>query len=213
MHKADAFVLDKEKEFRKLNDELLKGCRLTQEAISKTAGVLMNYDAQKMQEITDNNKKIGVLYAAFEVYCANAVKQREPESAAVRLLSSGLSIYAELKEISLLTVRIAESLPDLNPEIRDKYKINIAQFVKIFQNVTWNAVFSFLKQDTEFAKRTISASLELKRICHRMRGNISGTDGLSESVTDSSSSLLFIIQRVEDIAVHTVCIAQNVLCP
>ncbi len=52
----DISIMDIERELKKLNEDLLKGCRLAQEAISKTSSVLMRFDAQKIQEIIDNNK-------------------------------------------------------------------------------------------------------------------------------------------------------------
>ncbi len=57
MDMRDISIMDIERDLKKLNDDLLKSCRLTQEAISKTSSVLMRFDAQKIQEIIDNNKK------------------------------------------------------------------------------------------------------------------------------------------------------------
>ncbi|MDD5652899.1 MAG: PhoU domain-containing protein [Candidatus Omnitrophica bacterium] len=204
--------IDIEKELRKLNDELLKGCRLTQEAISKTSSVLACFDAQKIQEITDNNKKIGVHCVAFGEHFSGIIEQHKPEGVVLKLLSSGISIYVELKEISDLTIGIAKSLSNLDMGIPERYKINASQFAKIFQNITWDSVISFLKQDTELARKTILASLELKKICNRAREDLLGADRISESVTKSNSDLLFIIQCIEDIAVHTVNIAEHVAC-
>ncbi|MFA5199298.1 MAG: PhoU domain-containing protein [Candidatus Omnitrophota bacterium] len=204
--------IDMEKELRKLNDDLLKGCRLTQEAISKTSSVLMCFDAQKIQEITDNNKKIGIHCVAFGKHFSGIIEQYKPENLVLKLLSSGVGIYVELKEISGLTVGIAKSLSNLDAGIPERYKINISQFAKIFQNITWDSVISFLKQDTELARKTILASLELKKICKRAQEDLLGADRMSESATKSNVALLFIIQCIEDIAVHTVNIAQHVTC-
>lgn len=200
--------IDIEKELRKLNDDLLKGCRLTQEAISKTSSVLMCFDAQKIEVITDNNKKIGVHCVDFVGHFSGIIEQHKPEGAVLKLLSSGIGICVELKEISDLTAGIAKSLPNLDTKIPERYQINISQFAKIFQNITWDSVISFLKQDRELARKTILASLELKKICNRARRDLFETAQISESAAKSNSVLLFIIQCIEDVAMHTVNIAQ-----
>ncbi|MDD2752947.1 MAG: hypothetical protein PHN59_07415, partial [Candidatus Omnitrophica bacterium] len=46
----DILIMEMEREVKKLNDDLLKGCRLTQEVVSKTSSLLMRFDARKMQE-------------------------------------------------------------------------------------------------------------------------------------------------------------------
>ena len=204
----DISIMDIESDLKKLNDDLLKSCRLTQEAISKTSSVLMRFDAQKIQEIIDNNKKIGALCVASGEYLTNIIKQYQPEGSVLTFISSSISVNIELKQIGDLTAGIAESLLSLNTDIPERYKINISQFAKIFQNIVWDSVISFLKQDAGLAKKTILASLELRKICSRMQDDLMETNKKSETAERGESILLFVIQSVGDIAAHTVNIAE-----
>jgi len=204
----DISIMDIERDLKKLNDDLLKSCRLTQEAISKTSSVLMRFDAQKIQEIIDNNKKIGALCVASGEYLTNIIKQYQPEGSVLTFISSSISVNIELKQIGDLTAGIAESLLSLNTDIPERYKINISQFAKIFQNIVWDSVISFLKQDAGLAKKTILASLELRKICSRMQDDLMETNKKSETAERGESILLFVIQSVGDIAAHTVNIAE-----
>ncbi|MFA4934175.1 MAG: hypothetical protein WC574_07095 [Candidatus Omnitrophota bacterium] len=81
-----------EKELKKFNDDLLKSCCLTQEAISKTSGVLMFFDAQKMQETIDNNKKIGVFCNDFQEYFSGVINQHQPEGENSKFIFSGIAV-------------------------------------------------------------------------------------------------------------------------
>jgi len=204
----DISIMDIERDLKKLNDDLLKSCRLTQEAISKTSSVLMRFDAQKIQEIIDNNKKIGALCVASGEYLTNIIKQYQPEGSVLTFISSSISVNIELKQIGDLTAGIAESLLSLNTDIPERYKINISQFAKIFQNIVWDSVIAFLKQDAGLAKKTILASLELRKICSRMQDDLMETNKKSETAERGESILLFVIQSVGDIAAHTVNIAE-----
>ena len=204
----DISIMDIERDLKKLNEDLLKGCRLAQEAISKTSSVLMRFDAQKIQEIIDNNKKIGALCVASGEYLTNIIKQYQPEGSVLTFISSSISVNIELKQIGDLTAGIAESLLSLNTDIPERYKINISQFAKIFQNIVWDSVISFLKQDAGLAKKTILASLELRKICSRMQDDLMETNKKSETAERGESILLFVIQSVGDIAAHTVNIAE-----
>lgn len=204
----DISIMDIERDLKKLNDDLLKSCRLTQEAISKTSSILMRFDAQKIQEIIDNNKKIGALCVASGEYLTNIIKQYQPEGSVLKFISSSISANIELKQIGDLTAGIAESLLSLNTDIPERYKINISQFAKIFQNIVWDSVISFLKQDAGLAKKTILASLELRKICSRMQDDLMETNKKSETAERGESILLFVIQSVGDIAAHTVNIAE-----
>lgn len=208
MDMRDISIMDIERELKKLNDDLLKGCRLTQEAISKTSSVLMRFDAGKIREIIDNNKKIGALCVASGEYLTNIIKQYQPEGSVLTFISSSISVNIELKQIGDLTAGIAESLLSLNTDIPERYKINISQFAKIFQNIVWDSVISFLKQDAGLAKKTILASLQLKKICSRMQDDLIETNKKAETTERGESVLLFIIQSVGDIAAHTVNIAE-----
>jgi len=200
--------VDIEKELKKLNEDLLKGCRLTQEAISKTSSVLMRFDAQKIQEIIDNNKKIGVHCVASQEYLTDIIKQYQPEGSVLKFISSGISVNIELKQIGDLTAGIVQSLLSLNTDTPERYKINISQFAKIFQNIVWDSVISFLKQDAGLAKKTILASLELKKICSHMQDDLIEINKKAESTERGETILLFVIQSVGDIAAHTVNIAE-----
>lgn len=208
MDMRDISIMDIERELKKLNEDLLKGCRLAQEAISKTSSVLMRFDAQKIQEIIDNNKKIGALCVASQGYLTDIIKQYQPEGSVLTFISSSISVNIELKQIGDLTAGIAESLLSLNTDIPERYKINISQFAKIFQNIVWDSVISFLKQDAGLAKKTILASLELKKICSRMQEDLIETDRTAESAVRGESALLFIVQCLKDIATHATNIAE-----
>ena len=199
-----------EKELKKLNDDLLKSCRLAQEAISKTSGVLMFFDAQKIQEIIDNNKKIGAFCIGFQEYFSGVINQHQPEGENLKFISSAISVNIELKQIADLTAGIAASLLSLNTGIPDKYKINISQFAKIFQNIVWDSVISFLRNDMLLAKKTFFRSLELKKICSRMQESLLEAGKTAGSAESSESTVLFIVQCIKDIAVHTVNITQTV---
>ncbi len=198
-----------EKELKKLNDDLLKSCRLTQETISKTSGVLMFFDAQKIQEIIDNNKKIGAFCISFQEYFLAVINQHQPEDVNSKFISSGIAVNIELKQIADLAAGIAASLLSLNTGIPDKYKINISQFAKIFQNIVWDSVISFLKNDMLLAKKTFFRSLELKKICSRMQESLLEAGKTAGSAESSESTVLFVVQCVKDIAVHTVNITQT----
>jgi len=182
-----------EKELKKLNDDLLKSCRLAQESISKTSGVLMFFDAQKTQEIIDNNKKIGAFCIGFQEYFSGVIKQHQPEDENLKFISSAISVNIELKQIADLTACIAASLLSLNTGIPDKYKINISQFAKIFQNIVWDSVISFLRNDMLLAKKTFFRSLELKKICSRMQESLLEAGKTTESAESSESTVLFIV--------------------
>jgi phosphate uptake regulator len=141
---------------------------------------------------------------------ASCVKRHQTEDENSKFISSGIAVNNELKQIADLTAGIAASLLSLNTGIPDKYKINISQFAKIFQNIVWDSVMSFLRNDMLLAKKTFFRSLELKKICSRMQESLLEAGKTAGSAESSESTVLFIVQYIKDIAVHTVNITQTV---
>ncbi len=201
-------MMDIDRELKRLNEDLLKSCHLTQDVIKKTSSVLIRFDAQKIQEIIDDNKKIEALCVNSEEHLSNIIKQYQPKGSVLAFISASINVTAELKHISNLTAGIAESLLSFNTDISDRYKINISQFAIFFQNIVWDSVISFLKQDAESAKKAVTTSLALKKICSRMQDDLIAANKTAESTAKERTILLFIIQNVRDIAVHAVNIAK-----
>jgi len=201
-------MMDIDRELKRLNEDLLKSCHLTQEVIKKTSSVLIRFDDQKIREVIDNNKKIQALCVDSEEHLSNIIKQYQPEGGVLKFISAGINVNGELKQIADLTADIAESLLNFNADISDRYKINISQFTIFFQKIVWDSVLSFLKQDAELAKKTVLTSLALKKICNRMQDDLITANKTSESNAKERSILLFIIQNVRDIAGHAVNIAK-----
>ncbi|MDD5120787.1 MAG: PhoU domain-containing protein [Candidatus Omnitrophica bacterium] len=86
----------------------------------------------------------------------------------------------------------------------------MSQFGRIFQNIVWDSVIAFLKNDMLLAKETFFRSLGLKRICSHMQESFLEAGKTAESAESSESTVLFIIQCVKDISAHAVNIAQIV---
>lgn len=193
-------MMDINRELKRLNEDLLKSCRLTQDVIKKTSSILIRYDAQKIKEIIEDNKKIEIFYVDFEEHFSNVLKEYKPKGRDFVFISAGIHVNIELKRIADLTVGIAESLLSFNTDISDRYKITISQFTILFQNIIWNSVLSFLNQDAELAKKTVLTSLALKKICNRMQRNLIAASKTTESTVKEGTILLFIIQNVSDIA-------------
>jgi phosphate transport system protein len=208
MNNEEILMMDIDRELKRLNEDLLKSCRLTQDVIKKTSNALIRYDIQKIKEIIDDNKKIGVLCVDSEEHLSNVIKQYQPEGSVLAFISAGINVNIELKQIADLTAGIAESLLSFNTDISDRYKINISQFAIFFQNIVWDSVLSFLKQDAELSKKTVLTSLALKKICNRIQNDLIAANKIVESNAKERAILLFIIQNVRDIADHAVNIAK-----
>jgi len=136
------------------------------------------------------------------------MKQYQPVGDVLTFLSSGINVNIELKQIANLNAGIAESLSSFNADISDRYKVTVSQFTIFFQNIVWDSVISFLKQDAELAKKTVKTSLALKKICSRMQNDLITANKTAESTAKEGTILLFIIQNVKDIAEHAVNIAK-----
>ncbi len=200
--------MNMEKELKKLNDDLLKCCRLMQESLSKLSGVLMSYDAQKIREIIDNNRKIEGYCLGFHKYFDGLSRQYQYEGEALDFISSGISVNIELREIANLIAGIAVRLSNSSAGIPEKYKINISQYAKIFQNIVWDSVVSFLRKDLLTARKTVKMGLGLEKICSRMQEDLSETNQAAGPVSNDGSVLLFVVQNVREIAAHAVNIAR-----
>ncbi|MDD5518956.1 MAG: PhoU domain-containing protein [Candidatus Omnitrophica bacterium] len=202
--------MDIKQELNKLKSDLLKGCRLTQEAISKVSGILMSSDDKKIEEIIECDKQIGIFCNSFQEYFSGIIRQRQLKGEHAEFISSGMRVYFELKQTAVLTAAIAMSSRDLGAEIPIDHRINISQFVKIYQNIVWDAVMAFLKEDQILARKILASSTELNKICGRMQDRLLEDHGSAEPMAKSRSALLFIVWRVMDIATHAVNIVQTI---
>lgn len=199
------------KELRQLDEDLLKSCRLTQEAISKTSGILIDFEPQKAQEITDCNKKLEILCVASKEYFSSLLEKIRPSEEIRKTMESGVESLTRLRQIASLAEAIATSISELNGDLPDNYKINASQFAKIIQNIVWDSVFSQLKKDAALANKTIASGQQLKEICLHIQENVMKASSFNGNHENSEDVLIFIAQCMKNMASHAVDIAENAI--
>ncbi|MCM8786947.1 MAG: phosphate signaling complex protein PhoU [Candidatus Omnitrophica bacterium] len=201
-----------DEELKKLNKKILQMCALVENSIYNAIDALKEQNKDKAQEVIDNDKNIDELELVIEDKCLSLLSLFQPQAKDLRFITNATKINAELERIADLSVDIAQRVLELADQPLLKPLVDIPKLSSVAQKMVKDAIDSFVKCDTELAKKVILSDKEADNLRNLVQRELI-YDYMAKDGTTAVRAvpLLLIARHLERICDHATNIAEDVI--
>lgn len=201
-----------DEELKNLNKDILQMGALAEEAIYKSVEALKNRDRELAQGVIDNDVNVDRLELSVDEKCIDLIARYQPMAGDLRFLTTGMKINSELERIADIAVDIAQRTLELADKPLLKPLIDIPKLTAIAQNMVKMAIDSFVKGDSELAKKVLLADPEADKLRNLVQKELIEDYMLKDcSTAPRAVQLLLITRFLERICDHATNIAEDVI--
>ncbi len=193
-----------------LNNELIIMGALCEEAIANAVKLLLNKDASLKDKIYDTDGRIDQKERDIENLCMKLLLQQQPVARDLRMISSALKMISDLERIGDQASDIAEIAEFVNTTGIES-ETHIADMARAVIRMVTNSVESFVKKDTNLARKTIEEDNAVDKLFNKVKGEliVSVRDGTNNA--EALVDLLMIAKYFERIGDHAENVAEWVI--
>lgn len=201
------------RELNKLNTELINMGSMCEEAINcvKEQIKLGVFDQDINTKASDLEKSTDVKEKEIESACLKLIFSQQPVASDLRLISAVLKMVSDLE-------RIGDQAFDIVDLFRDFDNATMIRGTKLYEmcdvvaSMVKDSVDSFVKKDTELAKEVLKRDKKANDIFRGVKSEVvdlivDNKDGEGESIVD----ILMIAKYLERIGDHSTNIAESVI--
>jgi phosphate transport system protein len=201
-----------DQELNELNKDILRMGALAEEAIYKSVEALKNRDKDMAKSVIDNDAGIDQLELVVDEKCVDLIARYQPMAKDLRFITTGMKINAELERIADIAVDIAQRTLELVDKPLLKPLVDIPRLAAVAQNMVKMAIDSFVKGDSELAKKVLLSDSEADQLRNEIQRELIEDYMVKNSSTAPRAVQLLLIARfLERICDHTTNIAEDVI--
>ncbi len=195
-----------------LKNDILKMGALAREAITRAVEALKSGDAAAAKKVIESDIEMDELELAIDDKCLNLIALHQPMAGDLRFITTAIKLNAELERIGDLAVDVAQRALDISGKPLLKPLIDIPKLAELAKGMTGEAIDSFVKGDTELAKKVVLSDPEaddLKRAVEKeLIYDYMMKDGSS---SDRAVPLLLAARHLERVCDHAVSMAEDII--
>lgn len=201
-----------DEELKDLRNDILKmGC-FAEEAIYRSVEALKNRDTAMAKNVIDNDAKIDELELAVDEKCIDLIARHQPMAKDLRFITTGMKLNAELERISDIAVDIAQRTLEIINKPLIKPLVDIPKLTVIAQKMVKMAIDSFVKGDSELAKKVLLTDPEADTLRNLIQEELIEDYIMKDtSMAQRAVQLLLITRFLERICDHATNIAEDVI--
>ena len=201
-----------DQELKELKNDILKIGALAEESIYKSIEALKNRDREIAKDVIDSDINIDTLELAVDEKCIDLLARHQPMAQDLRFITTGMKINGELERIADIAVDIAQRTLELTDKPLLKPLIDIPKLTVIAQNMVRMAIDSFVKGDTELAKKVLLSDSDADSLRNLIQKELIEDYMAKDSSTAPRAVQLLLITRfLERICDHATNIAEDVI--
>jgi len=201
-----------DQELKELKNDILKMGALAEESIYKSIEALKNRDREIAKDVIDSDINIDTLELAVDEKCIDLLARHQPMAQDLRFITTGMKINGELERIADIAVDIAQRTLELTDKPLLKPLIDIPKLTVIAQNMVRMAIDSFVKGDTELAKKVLLSDSDADSLRNLIQKELIEDYMAKDSSTAPRAVQLLLITRfLERICDHATNIAEDVI--
>ena len=199
-------------ELNNLRHELLRMGAMVEVSIFKSIEALKNSIREEADKIIADDKRIDDIEVGIDRACLDMLALRQPVALDLRFITMGMKISTDLERMADLAVDIAQRVLELADKPLLKPLIDIPKLASLAQEMTRDALNSFLKKDVELAKRVILGDRVADELRDKVQTElITNYIGKDASTMPRAIPLLLIARHLERICDHATNIAEDVI--
>jgi phosphate transport system protein len=200
-----------EEELQTLKNRLLTMGALVEERAHQSVRSLVNRNQEAAEHIIASDKEVNDLQIDIDDRCLKLLATQTPLASDLRLITSAMKINADLERIGDQAVNIAENVIKLLPQPPLKPLIDIPRMAEIAQQMTRDALDSFVKRDVVLARDVLKRDDEVDNLKDQVFRELLTYMMADPGTIQRALALILISRNLERIADHATNIAEDVI--
>jgi phosphate transport system protein len=200
-----------EEELQALKNRLLTMGALVEQRAHAAVKALVNRNQQAAEEIIAADKEVNDLHIEIDDRCLKLLATQTPLAIDLRLITSAMKINSDLERIGDQAVNIAENVIKLLPQPPLKPLIDIPRMAEIAQQMTRDALDSFVRRDVELARDVLRRDDEVDSLKDQVFRELLTYMMADPGTIQRALALILISRNLERVADHATNIAEDVI--
>jgi phosphate transport system protein len=200
-----------EAELQTLKNRLLTMGGLVEERAHQAVKALVNRSQEQAEHIIVSDKEVNDLQIDIDDRCLKLLATQTPLASDLRLITSAMKINSDLERIGDQAVNIAENVLKLLPQPPLKPLIDIPRMAEIAQQMTRDALDSFVKRDVALAREVLRRDDEVDSLKDQVFRELLTYMMADPGTIQRALALILISRNLERIADHATNIAEDVI--
>jgi phosphate transport system protein len=200
-----------EEELQTLKNRLLTMGALVEERAHQAVKALINRSQESAEQIIASDKEVNDLQIDIDDRCLKLLATQTPLASDLRLITSAMKINSDLERIGDQAVNIAENVIKLLPQPPLKPLIDIPRMAEIAQQMTRDALDSFVKRDVDLARDVLRRDDEVDNLKDQVFRELLTYMMADPGTIQRALALILISRNLERIADHATNIAEDVI--
>jgi phosphate transport system protein len=200
-----------EAELQTLKNRLLTMGALVEERAHQAIKALVNRSQESAEQIIASDKEVNDLQIDIDDRCLKLLATQTPLASDLRLITSAMKINSDLERIGDQAVNIAENVIKLLPQPPLKPLIDIPRMAEIAQQMTRDALDSFVKRDVTLARDVLRRDDEVDSLKDQVFRELLTYMMADPGTIQRALALILISRNLERIADHATNIAEDVI--
>lgn len=201
-----------DEELQQLKNDILRMGALAQEAIVKATDALKDRDKAAARKVIDSDVEMDRLELVIDDKCLELIALHQPMAGDLRFITTAIKLNAELERIGDLAVDVAQRALDISDKPLLKPLVDIPRLGETAKRMTGDAIQSFVKGDTELAKKVVLSDPEADDLKRRVEKELINDYMMKDgSTADRAVPLLLAARHLERVCDHAVSMAEDII--
>ena len=200
-----------EEELQALKNRLLTMGALVEERVHQAVRSLIDRRQEEAEQVIASDKEVNDLQIDIDDRCLKLLATQTPLAGDLRLITAAMKINADLERIGDQAVNVAENVIKLLPQPPLKPLIDIPRMAEIAQQMTRDALDSFVKKDPAMARDVLRRDDEVDSLKDQVFRELLTYMMADPGTIQRALALILISRNIERIADHATNIAEDVI--
>lgn len=201
-----------DEELQQLKNDILKMGAMAQEAIINSVDSLKNRDRAAAHKVIDSDVEMDRLELVIDEKCLDLIALHQPMAKDLRFITTAIKLNAELERIGDLAVDVAQRALAISDKPLLKPLVDIPKLAEIAQRMIGGAIESFIRGDTELAKKIVLSDTEADELKRGVEKELINDYMMKDgSTADRAVPLLLAARHLERVCDHAVSMAEDII--
>ena len=199
-------------ELADLKDDILQMGDLVEEAIIDSVEALKQLNKTMAEKVIVDDKIIDEYELKIDEECLDLLALRQPMAVDLRFITMAMKISTDLERMADLAVDISQRVLELVDKPLLKPLVDIPKLTLVAQNMTRDAIGSFVAKDAELARKVILCDKKADQLRDLVQQELLN-DYISKNklTIPRAIPLLLVARHLERICDHATNIAEDVI--
>lgn len=200
-----------EEELNELKEEISRMGAMVEEMLALASKALVEGNSHIARDVIKKDPGINRYELIIDDHCLEILVKWQPAASDLRFITIGLRISKDLERIGDLAVDISEQVLELNRHEKLKPYKDLEIMAEKTKLMVQNALDSFIKQDTQLARKVCSDDDEVDALKRKVFQDLITLMENDQELVSRGTRVIIVSRHMERIADHATNIAEEVI--